>query len=101
MKRRFLNEAVQREVEKDLMLSIAWGLLEGTYDDEIDPVHNLDWVRIQQKREELAFTTLRTNVESLRKEWIYAHPHCEDREDCAGGECCCSCKKCMHAKGLE
>ena len=47
----FLNETVQTTVMADLTLWAMWIATRGTYDWEIEPLHNPDWVKKAQENE--------------------------------------------------
>lgn len=64
----FLNEEVKNEVLKSPALYLAWRLLYGRYDDDIDPMHNLDWVRLQKKIEANNLVRLKAKAEDILKE---------------------------------
>lgn len=56
---RFLNPVVQAEVEANPLLSAAWTT---TYDDEIDPLHNPDWVEAQKDQEYKTLSVLKARL---------------------------------------
>ena len=63
-----LNPEVQKELnESGPELYVAWCLSNGTYDWEIDPLFNPDWVKTQQKSEALLFASLKDDVAEILK----------------------------------
>jgi hypothetical protein len=67
----FLNKDVEKEVMSDFSLYSVWraGLGQFNYDDDIDPLHNPDYVRSQQQKEALALVQLRKNIEFYKNEF--------------------------------
>ena len=67
----FLNKDVEKEVMSDFSLYSVWraGLGQFNYDDDIDPLHNPDYVRSQQQKEALALVQLRKNIEFYNNEF--------------------------------
>jgi len=51
MRTRFLNPDVEREVRANPTLWVTWCITVGDYDDDIDPLHNPDFVARAKRRE--------------------------------------------------
>jgi len=63
-----LNPEVQKELnESGSELYVAWCLSNGTYDWEIQPLFNDDWVKTQQKAEMKLLTSLKIKVAEIIK----------------------------------
>lgn len=65
----FLNEEVEKEIRADEILFVAWRVKYGTYDWEIDPLHNPDWVASQKKLEADKLPFLKTWIREIRQEF--------------------------------
>ena len=66
---RFLNPDVESEVIKDKLLFIMWAKTYGSYDWEIDPLHNPDYVSSAKRREIKALNKMKTELDILTKEY--------------------------------
>jgi hypothetical protein len=64
----FLNEKVEQELRANHNLLVIWVLQYGSYDDEIEPLHNPDWVRTQKEVEAQKLTTLKDRLVQIGKE---------------------------------
>lgn len=58
----FLNKKVQDIVESDPLLYVAWHLRHEPYDNDLDPVHNKYWIKLQCIIEEEKLIHLRHDV---------------------------------------
>lgn len=67
---KFLNPEVKKEVESDRLLYVAWSLTHGEYDEERDPLHNLDYVKSQQILESRNLQNLKNKIASLHEEFF-------------------------------
>lgn len=65
---RFLNKEVEEKVKSNYMFYIAWCLKYDKYDDEIEPLHNKDWVEVHQKYEEENLKYLEDEINLILKE---------------------------------
>lgn len=65
----FLNSEVEEEVIKDISLYIFWRLTQPTYDWEIDPLHNKNYVADQKINQKFALTQLKNKIEIFKKEF--------------------------------
>jgi hypothetical protein len=63
---KFLNRDVEREVVHNWELFLMWKL---SYDDEIDPIHNPDWLKRAQENEAEVLVRMKTDLERLRIEY--------------------------------
>ena len=64
----FLNKDVEKEVVSNHELYVAWRLAYSHYDDDIDPLHNPDWVRWQQRREAQHLEDLKLKILDFKAE---------------------------------
>ena len=48
---RFLNSAVEATVTADMTLWAMWLVTRDTYDSDIEPLHNSDWVSVAKAQE--------------------------------------------------
>jgi hypothetical protein len=46
-----LNDEVRKIVTEDFELWLVFNGIFGAYDDDIDPLHNPDWVKLQKRNE--------------------------------------------------
>lgn len=67
---RFLNVAVATEVQQNPELFLAWCLTQGDYDEDIDPLHNPDWVRSHEAAEVVALAKLKARIAAAKAEMI-------------------------------
>ena len=64
----FLNKDVEKEVVASPELYIAWRAIYGRYDSDIEPLHNPDWVRREQKNEAIHLADLKLQVLKFKAE---------------------------------
>lgn len=64
----FLNEEVKAEVENSPALYLAWRLVYNKYDNEIDPLHNPDYVKAQKEIEVERLENIKGRVDLIMKE---------------------------------
>lgn len=65
----FVNEEVQKEVQESPELYLTWMLSYGKYDDEIDPLHNPDWVKSQKILEVNKLENLKNRIQRIKDEY--------------------------------
>lgn len=66
----FLNKDVEREVVSYPELYIAWRLVYSSYDPDIDPLHNPDWVKHEQEKEVKRLEDLKLSILKIKNELL-------------------------------
>ena len=64
-----LSPKVREAIKKDKTLFLMWRMISYEYDDEIDPLHNPDYVKRSIAHEETLFKHLLKDREELEEEW--------------------------------
>jgi hypothetical protein len=65
-----LNPDVEKEVIQDIVLYVAYRIRYGVYDDEIDPLHNPDFVKKECKIEVEKLNKLKIELSQLKSDFI-------------------------------
>ena len=80
-KHRFVNTKVQQEVESDFTLFAIWCSTRSTFDIDIDPLFNPDWMRSMQTEEAEHLLMLKIRLLALREELDERKGITDDKEE--------------------
>lgn len=65
----FLNPDVEKEVMQDIVLYVAYRIRYGVYDDEIDPLHNPDFVKKESIIEVEKLNKLKIKLSQIKSDF--------------------------------
>lgn len=68
-KKIFLNSDVEKETLDDFTLYVAYRIMFGTYDEDIDPLHNSDYVKKQKNIEISNLDKIKAKLIQLKTEF--------------------------------
>jgi hypothetical protein len=65
----FLNSDVEKEALDDFTLYIAYRLMFDSYDEDIDPIHNPEYLKKQQEIEIVKLNDIKTKINQLKRDF--------------------------------